>query len=139
MSMSSDNDDELSRQIDGFRDRLREAIGSDSVRGFSRKSGVSEGTIRSYLEGRNTPTLEKLILLANAGGKNVGWLATGIDDPDGRLKSTTIKTALLIEKLSDDNQREILQRIKTLDKSDKQEREIEELREIIENLLRKVG
>ncbi|MBI5136868.1 MAG: helix-turn-helix transcriptional regulator [Nitrospirae bacterium] len=63
--------------IGHFAERLRFLIGERSVRSFERESGVSEGTLRKYLSGERTPTLDRLALLAAAGGVPPEWLATG--------------------------------------------------------------
>lgn len=63
--------------IGHFAGRLRYLIGERSVRSFERESGVSEGTIRKYLSGERTPTLDRLAMLAEAGGVPPEWLATG--------------------------------------------------------------
>lgn len=61
----------------GFPARLRDLIGDRSVRSFSRRSGVSEGTLRGYLSGKTKPTAPKLAALARAGGTSMAWLAMG--------------------------------------------------------------
>lgn len=85
------------------------------------------------------PTLEKLIALAKAGDKSVEWLAEGKTSITTKLKPTTMKTAELIEGLSEENQREILLRINALHKADRQEIEIRELKEMVKALLEKVS
>jgi transcriptional regulator with XRE-family HTH domain len=63
--------------IGHFAVRLRFLIGDQSVRSFERESGVSEGTIRKYLSGERTPTLDRLKMLSDAGDVPAEWLATG--------------------------------------------------------------
>jgi phage repressor protein C with HTH and peptisase S24 domain len=63
--------------FDAFKERLKLAIGSDSARAFSRKSGLSEGAIRSYLSGETLPTLDRLHLIAAAADVGADWLAFG--------------------------------------------------------------
>ncbi|MDZ7827949.1 MAG: helix-turn-helix transcriptional regulator [Halofilum sp. (in: g-proteobacteria)] len=55
------------------------SIGGSSIRAFARKAGVSDTFLRQCLAGRTEPTRTKLILLADAGGCSVEWLATGQD------------------------------------------------------------
>lgn len=66
-------------QIDLFKDRLREAIGDESVRSFSKRCGISESVIRKYLAGSH-PILDKLPKLAEATGRSMEWLATGKEE-----------------------------------------------------------
>lgn len=56
---------------------------------LSRKTGISRRAIGTYLAGNAEPSREKLILLAQAAGVSVGWLAVGeasttgdVDQPD---------------------------------------------------------
>ncbi len=60
-----------------FPERLKEVIGLQSLRSFSRTAGVSEGSLRQYLAGKHEPTRPALVGLARAGGVLVEWLATG--------------------------------------------------------------
>lgn len=65
-------------QIDRFKDRLVESIGSESVRSFSFRCGISESVIRKYLAG-SYPNVDKLPRLAEATGRSIEWLLTGIE------------------------------------------------------------
>lgn len=56
--------------------RLLMIIGSESVASFSRRSGVGESLLRKYLNGAQ-PNASNLILLADAGGCTIDWLAAG--------------------------------------------------------------
>lgn len=60
-----------------FKDRLQIAIGDYSVNAFAKKSGITEGTIRTYLAGTSLPGLDKLIFISEAAEVNIEWLATG--------------------------------------------------------------
>lgn len=60
-----------------FCARLREAIGSQSARSFSIKSGLSPAAFHKYLSGQSDPTMHVLIAIANAADVGVEWLATG--------------------------------------------------------------
>jgi phage repressor protein C with HTH and peptisase S24 domain len=66
-----------SNGIGCFPARLKDALGSESARVFSRRCGLSEGAIRSYMSGDTFPTLDRLELIANALGKDMQWLAFG--------------------------------------------------------------
>ncbi|SES15448.1 Phage repressor protein C, contains Cro/C1-type HTH and peptisase s24 domains [Vreelandella subterranea] len=63
--------------IGRFPSRLKDALGGESARVFSRRCGLSEGAIRSYMSGDTFPTLDRLELIANALGKDMQWLAFG--------------------------------------------------------------
>lgn len=58
-----------------IHDRIKLVIGSN-VAAFSRASGVSESLLRQYSSG-SKPGLEKAVNIAEAGGVNLQWLATG--------------------------------------------------------------
>ncbi len=57
-------------------DRLKMIIGSESVASFARRSGVGESVLRKYLNGAS-PNSNNLVLMADAGGCYVDWLACG--------------------------------------------------------------
>ncbi len=57
-------------------DRLQMIIGSESVASFARRSGVGESLLRKYLNGA-LPNSNNLVLLADAAGCYVDWLACG--------------------------------------------------------------
>lgn len=74
----SDNDHPIPAEgIGCFPLRLKSALGNESARVFSRRCGLSEGAIRSYMSGDTYPTLDRLELIANALGKDMQWLAFG--------------------------------------------------------------
>lgn len=56
-----------------FADRLKEAIGDETVRGFSRKCGLSEATLRDYLKGASYPTIDRLQKIAVSADKAMAW------------------------------------------------------------------
>ncbi|MFZ4537845.1 helix-turn-helix domain-containing protein [Propionivibrio sp.] len=56
--------------------RLVLIIGSESVASFARRSGVGESLLRKYLNGAQ-PNASNLVLLADAGGCSIDWLAAG--------------------------------------------------------------
>ena len=51
-------------------------IGSESVASFARRSGVGESLLRKYLNGA-LPNSNNLVLLADAAGCYIDWLACG--------------------------------------------------------------
>lgn len=57
--------------------RMKEVIGDESVSSFSRRCGVSEAVLRSYLNDGRAPSIDKAVAIAQAGGVTVDWLATG--------------------------------------------------------------
>jgi transcriptional regulator with XRE-family HTH domain len=59
--------------IGRFPGRLREAIGSEGVRSFSRRAGISEGAVFSYLSSQTYPTLDRLDALAVAADRDPRW------------------------------------------------------------------
>ncbi|MGJ8523045.1 putative HTH-type transcriptional regulator [Carnimonas sp. R-84981] len=65
-------------KIGCFKNRLKSAIGTQSLRGFSRRCGLSEATLRSYLSGGTYPTLDRLLQMASALEKDPTWLAFGV-------------------------------------------------------------
>ena len=76
-----------------FGERLKDAIGSEAVRSFSRKCGLSEATLRDYLKGSSFPTIDRLARIASAANVSIFWLI-GIDDAEpasvlGEVKLTS--------------------------------------------------
>ena len=74
---SSDSSLPIHPCITGFVDRLKQLINNDSIASFSRKCGIPESTIRSYLVRGKTPRMEHLADISSASGVTVDWLATG--------------------------------------------------------------
>ena len=64
-----------------FKERLREAIGDEPVRSFSRRCGLSEGTLRDYLRGSSYPTIDRLSKIAASSNSSMAWLI-GYDQSD---------------------------------------------------------
>ncbi len=60
-----------------FSERLKSCIGKRENTSFARKCGVSEGTIRSLVQGQSAPRLDTLLAISNVAGVTVEWLATG--------------------------------------------------------------
>ncbi|WP_240915557.1 helix-turn-helix transcriptional regulator [Metapseudomonas otitidis] len=59
-----------------FSERLREAIGSQSVLAFSKECGISDSLVRKYLGG-SLPGTDNLVLMARAAKVSIAWLAAG--------------------------------------------------------------
>ena len=57
--------------------RLKLLIGDHSVAFFARKCGMAESVLRTYLNDRRMPSLDKAWAIAAAGGVTLDWLATG--------------------------------------------------------------
>lgn len=71
-----------------FAERLKTAMETSSLRGFSKKCGLSEATLRSYLMGSTYPTLDRLMQIADASSVDAQWLAFGVNgSPGGKMKS----------------------------------------------------
>ena len=139
MPITESDNKSAAQYLYGFPARLREIIGNESVRSFSRRCGVSETTIRGYLEGKNIPTIEKIIMIVETGGAkeaSIEWLATGKSSTVLNISHKSLKMAELIESLSDDSQREILCHIEALHKLDRRDQEMEEIKAILEQVLK---
>lgn len=67
-----------------FSQRLREAMGGESLRAFEEKSGISNSALSSYLNNKSYPTLDRLFAISNASGKSLEWLASG-EVSDGKM------------------------------------------------------
>lgn len=59
-----------------FSERLRQAIGDQSVLAFAKKCGISDSLIRKYLSD-SLPGMDNLVTLAQVAGVSIAWLATG--------------------------------------------------------------
>lgn len=64
-------------QIIPFKERLKSIIGDQSIREFSRTSGVSDTTLRDYIRGKSYPTLDRLCAISDGANVDLAWLATG--------------------------------------------------------------
>lgn len=60
-----------------FSERLRKAIGDESIRGFARRAKVSYGALQAYLSGNTDCTRSALWRMAAASGVYALWLMTG--------------------------------------------------------------
>lgn len=63
--------------INRFGERLKEAMKGMSNAELARRSGMSETTIRKYLQGKIYPALDSLAIVADACEVSLTWLATG--------------------------------------------------------------
>lgn len=68
--------------ISGFKTRLAEVIGKESISSFSKRCEMSETVIRDYLSGKTYPSLNRLATIAEKCNVSYCWLATGnrLDD-----------------------------------------------------------
>ena len=63
--------------LDDFPQRLKEAMGGDTLRTFESKVGISHSALSSYLNKKSYPTLDRLLAISSASGKPLEWLASG--------------------------------------------------------------
>lgn len=64
-----------------FSERLKKAMGEQSVLAFSKGCGISNGAIRNMLSG-GLPRLDNLLAISDYTGLSVEWLATGKESND---------------------------------------------------------
>ncbi|MDB6373971.1 MULTISPECIES: helix-turn-helix domain-containing protein [Photorhabdus] len=69
--------DSTHSKIMQFKDRLKQAIGDESVNSFAKRCEISEASLRNYLSGKVEPPLGKLVAFSEKSGVPVGWLAIG--------------------------------------------------------------
>jgi phage repressor protein C with HTH and peptisase S24 domain len=60
-----------------FQQRLEQLIGDESVHAFGKRAGINDTSMRAYLKD-TMPGLDKLVLIAEAGGVTLDWLARGV-------------------------------------------------------------
>lgn len=70
-------DGENDARIDGYKNRLALALGTESARSFALRAKISPTGIRQHLKGDSLPTLDTLLATADAAKVNLLWLATG--------------------------------------------------------------
>lgn len=68
-----------------FVERLKDAVGSESLRKFAARINVSYSGFAAYISGKSEPSRPALIAIAKAAGVNVEWLATGQGDRNTRV------------------------------------------------------
>lgn len=70
-----------------FKDRLREAMGTESGNSLAKRCGMSEAVIRAYLSGKTYPSLDRLAILAEKCEVSIEWLANGGDTNSSGIPS----------------------------------------------------
>lgn len=70
----------LSGGINRFGERLKAAIGKESVNSFAKRCGISEATIRKYMSGNTYPGIDKMHSLSESTGKSISWLISGDEE-----------------------------------------------------------
>ncbi|MGO7341499.1 S24 family peptidase [Rhizobium johnstonii] len=60
----------------GFADRLLEAVGDESIHAFSKKSGISDSSLRGYLKGA-MPGADIALKIAEVAKVDLKWLIAG--------------------------------------------------------------
>ena len=69
--------------VKNFPQRLKQAMGENTVRAFSKLSGLPHSTLNSYVNNQTYPSLDRLAAIAKASGCSIEWLASGeISDDD---------------------------------------------------------
>ncbi|HDC2134439.1 TPA: helix-turn-helix transcriptional regulator [Salmonella enterica] len=75
--------------INRFGERLKVAMKGMSNAELARRSGMSETTIRKYLQGKIYPALDSLAIVADACDVSLTWLATG--EPEQHTNDTIVR------------------------------------------------
>lgn len=57
--------------------RIKQAIGDESVKAFSRRCGLADTSLRDYIGGKKKPGLDAITTISEYTGITVDWLATG--------------------------------------------------------------
>lgn len=78
-------------ESDGFKNRIKQAMGEEKNRAFARRAGISESGLRQYIKGESLPTLDKLIAIADTARVNLLWLATG----EGPMRGASVESVTL--------------------------------------------
>ncbi|WP_354690280.1 S24 family peptidase [Phytobacter sp. RSE-02] len=69
--------------IEQFSLRLKSLVQPGTGRAFAKKAGIGYSTLHNYLSAASSPTLDNLVLLANAANVTIEWLATGKENDIG--------------------------------------------------------
>lgn len=96
----------IGRQIGRFGERLDgliKRVCEESIRSFADRADLAEGTLRKYIAGARFPDLDILAIIADTGGVNLLWLATG-EGPmrgestayEGRIDTKLLREALAL-------------------------------------------
>ncbi|WMT13501.1 XRE family transcriptional regulator [Serratia fonticola] len=78
---------EPSAQRHQFAERLKSKVPTGAGRAFATKAGIGYSTLHNYLSEASSPTLENLVLLAEALDVSIEWLATGKGSSDFEVLS----------------------------------------------------
>lgn len=76
-NIMSDSECPIQSNNSGFVLRLKSLINKDTVTSFSKKCGIPESTIRSYLARGKTPHMKHLVAISLATSVTIDWLTTG--------------------------------------------------------------
>ncbi|MEA5466784.1 XRE family transcriptional regulator [Leptothoe sp. PORK10 BA2] len=98
--MSDVSPDEMQPNLDepdGFPSRLKQAMGTKSIRGFARECGFSDTVLRQYLSGQSEPTRPVLLAIARAADVSLEWLAAGQAATDVLAKKYIYKETFAFE------------------------------------------
>lgn len=77
----------------GISSRIKDLIGNETVSSFARRCGISESLLRRYISG-STPGSDKAILIAQAAGVTLDWLATG-EGTKGKIDAAQVSCAIM--------------------------------------------
>lgn len=79
-----------------FIERLKLAIGDQSVRSFAISAGLTPSALRSYVTGVSDPTRRALQLIASSAGVTLDWLVAGTG-PMRSMSSQSLDSGLLLD------------------------------------------
>ncbi|CAI1587193.1 XRE family transcriptional regulator [Serratia fonticola] len=82
---------EPSVQRHQFAERLKSKVPTGAGRAFATKAGIGYSTLHNYLSEVSSPTLENLVLLAEALDVSIEWLATGKGSSGFEVVSNGVK------------------------------------------------
>lgn len=71
------NSNRNKKQLESFVERLKQAIGTESIAAFAKRAKVTDSLLRAYLRGESQPGLDRLIAMAETADVRVEWLITG--------------------------------------------------------------
>lgn len=66
----------MKKNHSGFSERLRAALGGETVHSFAGRCQIADTAMRKYFSG-SMPGIEKAVLMAEKAGVSLEWLATG--------------------------------------------------------------
>lgn len=82
----------LNQESEALGARIKEAIGNESIRSFSRRCSISNSLLSAYTRGEKSPGSENLAAIAQAAGVTTDWLATG-KGPKTRAEARALEAA----------------------------------------------